>query len=82
MAITALEKNNKKASLPAPVNKKTFQSLQTEELTVMREQKKDASLFSSIPVDKKNKIASFEMIGWTDPNAASSNKAMKWLKSL
>ena len=46
------------------------------------EQKKDRSLFTSIPVDKKNKISSFEMIGWTDPTQPVNTKAIKWLKSL
>ena len=42
-------------------------SLKTDDLNVLSEVKKDKSLFSSIPMDRKNKVASFEFIGMADP---------------
>ena len=48
----------------------------------MHEQKKDSSLFTSIPLNTKNHINSFEMIGWTDPSQPNPNKARTWLRSL
>ena len=47
----------------------------------MHEQKKDKTLFSSIPVETKHKITSLEMIGWSDPDettrAVKSSKILK-----
>ena len=51
-------------------------------MTAIHEQKNDTTLFSSIQVDTKNKITSFEMLGWTDPNQSNPQKPLKWLKSL
>ena len=59
-----------------------LQRLETEKMNVMNEQKKDTSLFTNMVIDTKNKIASFEMIGWTDPNQPNPQKPLKWLKSL
>ena len=47
-----------------------IQRLDTTDVNFMQEQKKDTSLFE-IPVDTKNKISSFEMIGWTDPSQSN-----------
>lgn len=58
-----------------------LQKMNTEVINVMGEQKRDASIFSVV-VDTKNKISSFEMIGWTDPNQPNPQKPLKWLKSL
>ena len=33
-------------------------------------------------MDRKNKISSFETIGWTDPSNASSGNAVTYLKNL
>ena len=33
-------------------------------------------------MDKKNKVDSLEMIGWTHPGEADSRKAVKWLQNL
>ena len=49
-------------------NTKDMRSLKTEDMTAMPVQRANTTLFSSIPLDKKNKISSFEMISWTDPN--------------
>ena len=51
-------------------------------MVTMPEQKKDKSMFSSIPVDTKHKVTSFDMIGWTDPDKPNPQKTIKWLKSL
>ena len=48
----------------------------------MPEQQKDKSLFSSIPLDTKHKVTSFDMIGWTDPVNPNPKKTIMWLKSL
>ena len=48
----------------------------------MREQKQDRSVFSSVVIDKKNKVSHFNMIGWTDPNTPNPGRAINWLKSL
>ena len=45
-----------------------LQRLETANLTVIPEVKKDKSIFTEIIVDTKNKITSFDMIGWTDPS--------------
>ena len=56
-----------------------MQSLKTVELVEMPEQKKDSTLFSSIPIDKKNLIENFNMIGWTNPDQPNAPKALAWL---
>jgi len=33
-------------------------------------------------LETKNKIKSFDMIGWTDPDDIKNNKATRWLRSL
>ena len=43
---------------------------------------KDRTLFSSIPIDKKHHIKSFESIGLSDPKEKGVNRPIKWLKSL
>ena len=48
----------------------------------MKDVEKDTSVFADIDLDLKNKISSFEMIGWTDPSNPQINKPMQWLKSL
>ena len=48
----------------------------------MREQKKDKTLFSSIPMNKNHKVESFDMIGMTEPVNGKPDKALKWLRSL
>lgn len=48
----------------------------------MQEQKKDTSLFSSIPIDKKNLVDNFSMIGWASPDAPNPQKALQWLRAL
>ena len=53
------------------------------DLDKIKEQKKDLRcLFYSIPIDKSNKVSSFEQIGLTEPNATNTTKTVKWLKSL
>lgn len=51
-------------------------------MVVMHEQKKDVSIFSSIAIDKKNKINKLNMIGWTEPVAPNPPRAIAFLKSL
>jgi len=46
----------------------------------MKEQKKDKTLFSSIPIDKKHKVENFDMIGMTEPVNGKPDKALKWLR--
>ncbi len=48
--------------------RKVINSLKTDELNVLAAQKNDTSLFTSLPMDKKNKVASFEFIGMADPS--------------
>lgn len=62
--------------------KPTYKSLKTVELLEMHEQKKDSTLFSSIPIDKKNLVENLNMIGWTHPDQPNPQKALNWLKSL
>ena len=50
--------------------------LGTKNLTVMKDVEKDTSVFADIDLDLKNKISSFEMIGWTDPSNPQVNKPM------
>lgn len=61
-----------------------LQSMDTQKIVVLPEQKKDTSVFRNVVIDKSNKISSFEIIGWTDPSgiAGSSKAPLKWLKSL
>ena len=33
-------------------------------------------------MDKKNKVETFEQVGWSDPVTSNSTKAIKWLKNL
>lgn len=50
-----------------------------------QKQKADASVFTrlgQLGMDRTNHIESLDMIGWSDPDAVSSLKAIKWLKSL
>ena len=56
----------------------------TQQLVEMaEEQNKDSTLFTSMRIDTKNQITSFESIGWADPeDTKSMMKASKWLKSL
>ena len=42
----------------------------------------DKSLFSSMPMNKKHKVDSFDMIGMSDPVNGKPDKAMKWLRAL
>lgn len=52
-----------------------------DEISLMA-QKKDKSLFASIPMNKKHKIDSFEMIGMTDPVNSKPERPIKWLRQL
>ena len=63
-------------------NPRKLMSQDTIEVLVMQEQKKDRSIFSSVVIETKHKIASFDTIGWTDPSQPNANKTLKWLKSL
>jgi hypothetical protein len=47
-----------------------------------KHQKLNGSIFASVVVDKKNKIASFDMIGWTDPVNPNPKNATKSIKAL
>ena len=59
---------NKSQQMKVDLKKrKVMNSLKTDDLNVLAEQKRDTSLFSSIPVDKKNLVSSFEFIGMADP---------------
>ena len=48
----------------------------------MKNQAKDTSLFTSIPLNKTNLVDSFDLIGWCDPKKPKPEKAIQWLKSL
>lgn len=39
-------------------------------------------MFSSIPMNKKHKVESFDMIGMSDPVNGKPDKALKWLRQL
>ena len=77
------EREQKKIEkVPSKINRKEIRSLKTDDLSVITELKKDRSLFTSIPLDRKHTISSFEFIGLADPNEKNPIKSLKWLKSL
>ena len=74
----AVINQNKRASL---FERKDLST--TPELIEMpKVQKVDQSLFSSMQIETKHKIHSFETIGWADPEEFKTGKASKWLKNL
>ena len=48
----------------------------------MKNQARDKSIFTSIPLDKTNLVDSFDIIGWCDPKKPKPEKTIQWLKSL
>ena len=56
-----------KANIEKKLNPKRLTSQATADMVVMPVQKANSTIFSSIAIDKKNKISHWNQIGWTDP---------------
>ena len=72
---------NENAQAHEPEQPKLKKLLSDED--IFKHQKADKSLFTAqFGMDKKNKVETFEQVGWSDPATSNSTKAIKWLKNI